>query len=479
MSELRTFFEPTAKIKKFKPFAAQGADKVVKGSDSLRRSVSSSGLFGLGVRSLSTERVKLEHDQLFQRENVESKRKSSEFSTFGKRLKPSSLDIEEIIAVQTQEVAEMRRESLASSKLFPRVSQCIGLPLDDLGGELQFTDFPLDDSKMIDTFDDDFASDSVDSHSITTNRISSIALLTTPVHDFTNTSIHGLKSQLQTLCVQICDLDDRPESDAVEQERVCLTALRQKLKAELAEREAASKTPHSHSASANKESANWNLSRAGPAPATARPGLHSRSLTQAVQQTPLNTNVGALKAAGVIDLTDDEGFNGIITMSVSTKNHFTSEHRPSLATPSVLSASNTVSNHRNANPVRQQHNEQLKSFTSSKPSPKVYPWTQEVEKSLRDIFKLESFRTNQLEIINAALSGKDCFILMVCIINLSQLEVERAFVTNYQQLALKGTLLVSLLVNLTNISCFSITFSYSRPGCEADIHRSSYRDPFW
>lgn len=43
----------------------------------------------------------------------------------------------------------------------------------------------------------------------------------------------------------------------------------------------------------------------------------------------------------------------------------------------------------------------------------VYPWTLEVKKSLKELFKLQRFRTNQLEIINAALSGKDCFILMV------------------------------------------------------------------
>lgn len=42
-----------------------------------------------------------------------------------------------------------------------------------------------------------------------------------------------------------------------------------------------------------------------------------------------------------------------------------------------------------------------------------YRWSRDVRKALTKVFKLTEFRQNQLEAINAALSGKDCFILMV------------------------------------------------------------------
>ena len=41
-----------------------------------------------------------------------------------------------------------------------------------------------------------------------------------------------------------------------------------------------------------------------------------------------------------------------------------------------------------------------------------YPWSKEVKDILLKTFKLTSFRQNQLEAINAALIGKDCFVLM-------------------------------------------------------------------
>ncbi|KAI9000207.1 P-loop containing nucleoside triphosphate hydrolase protein [Gaertneriomyces semiglobifer] len=41
-----------------------------------------------------------------------------------------------------------------------------------------------------------------------------------------------------------------------------------------------------------------------------------------------------------------------------------------------------------------------------------FPWSRDVRKGLLQIFRLKEFRQNQLEAINATLSGKDCFVLM-------------------------------------------------------------------
>lgn len=41
-----------------------------------------------------------------------------------------------------------------------------------------------------------------------------------------------------------------------------------------------------------------------------------------------------------------------------------------------------------------------------------YQWSREIIKAMKYVFKLKSFRENQLEAINAALAGNDCFILM-------------------------------------------------------------------
>ena len=41
-----------------------------------------------------------------------------------------------------------------------------------------------------------------------------------------------------------------------------------------------------------------------------------------------------------------------------------------------------------------------------------FPWSEEIKKAMKYVFKLKAFRQNQLEAINATLAGNDCFVLM-------------------------------------------------------------------
>ena len=47
----------------------------------------------------------------------------------------------------------------------------------------------------------------------------------------------------------------------------------------------------------------------------------------------------------------------------------------------------------------------------------TFSWDAEVDEALRTVFKLGSFRQNQRQAINAALSGKDVFVLMVGLVS--------------------------------------------------------------
>ena len=42
----------------------------------------------------------------------------------------------------------------------------------------------------------------------------------------------------------------------------------------------------------------------------------------------------------------------------------------------------------------------------------AFPWSQELVRVNKDFFANSGFRSNQLEAINATMSGRDCFVLM-------------------------------------------------------------------
>ena len=50
--------------------------------------------------------------------------------------------------------------------------------------------------------------------------------------------------------------------------------------------------------------------------------------------------------------------------------------------------------------------------TSHAPKSMPTPFRSEIHAKLKELFKMDTFRTNQLEIIETALSGKDVFVLM-------------------------------------------------------------------
>jgi bloom syndrome protein len=67
-----------------------------------------------------------------------------------------------------------------------------------------------------------------------------------------------------------------------------------------------------------------------------------------------------------------------------------------------------------SSPGLQQQDDDLDDILGQLPLPsgEKFAWTSELWGKLKEVFKLDSFRTNQLEAINATLSGKDVFVLM-------------------------------------------------------------------
>jgi hypothetical protein len=149
--------------------------------------------------------------------------------------------------------------------------------------------------------------------------------------------------------------------------------------------------------------------------------LHSGSSNQANIISPLNTSSSFNKSNSIS--TNDKRVTGPLHSSSSNQANIISPLNTSLSYTDMkyTSFKNDVTSFKNdvitskalripasnshLNPIRKEPNEIIVSEVS-------YAWDHEVNKVLREIFKLQSFRTNQLQIINAALSGKDCFVLM-------------------------------------------------------------------
>ena len=71
-----------------------------------------------------------------------------------------------------------------------------------------------------------------------------------------------------------------------------------------------------------------------------------------------------------------------------------------------------IENDHASSPAKTSSNSKISNTDFRSPEPVHYPWSTEVKSILSQTFKLEYFRQNQLGAINAALQGKDLFVLM-------------------------------------------------------------------
>ena len=105
--------------------------------------------------------------------------------------------------------------------------------------------------------------------------------------------------------------------------------------------------------------------------------------------------------------------------------------------------------------------------------PKQYPWTDEVSKLLKNTFKLKSFRPSQEDIVNQALLGNDCFVLMPT-------GGGKSLCYQLTSVCTKGVILWLMLGDSGNHgSYFSIAEFDTGPSFVVNQIRNPYPNSFW
>ena len=133
----------------------------------------------------------------------------------------------------------------------------------------------------------------------------------------------------------------------------------------------------------------------------------------------MNANIPTMESyAGPVSITigdDADGLPDISFTSVTSNTTTISKpvHTVKISTPITPKNTNTSFSACNQTPSHTQLtiSSQLRPV-SDQYSNWNFPWSRNVKKALKQVFKLPGFRKNQLEAVNATMSGKDVFVLM-------------------------------------------------------------------